>query len=53
MRMFVEPDDIYLHLAPVDFRKSINGLLMIIENELEMNAFTGAYFYLQIASMTN
>lgn len=44
MRMFVEPDDIYLHLAPVDFRKSINGLLMIIENELEINAFTGALF---------
>ena len=44
MKMFVEPSDIYLHVGPVDFRKSINGLLTIIESELEMNAFTGALF---------
>ena len=44
MRMFVEPDDIYLHVLPVDFRKSINGLLAIVESELELNAFTGALF---------
>jgi transposase len=44
MKMFVEPDDIYLHLDAVDFRKSINGLLAIVENELELNAFTGALF---------
>ena len=34
MRMFVEPDDIYLHTDFVDFRKLINGLLAIIESEL-------------------
>lgn len=44
MMMFVEPDDIYLHMDAVDFRKSINGLLAIVENELELNAFTGALF---------
>ena len=44
MKMFVEPDDIYLHLSPIDFRKSINGLLVMVENELKMNAFTGALF---------
>lgn len=44
MKMFVEPGDIYLHTAPVDFRKSVNGLLVIIETELDMNAFTGALF---------
>lgn len=44
MKMFVEPDDIYLHVGHVDFRKSINGLLTIIEYELEINAFTGALF---------
>jgi len=44
MKMFVEPDDIYLHTGFVDFRKSINGLLAIIENELEVDAFTGALF---------
>lgn len=44
MRMFVEPDDIYLHVHSIDFRKSINGLLAIVEGELKMNAFTGALF---------
>ena len=44
MKMFVEPDDIYLHVLPVDFRKLINGLLAIVESELELNAFTGALF---------
>lgn len=44
MKMFVEPDDIYLHTGFVDFRKSINGLLTIIENEWEVDAFTGALF---------
>ncbi|WP_269819640.1 hypothetical protein [Paraglaciecola chathamensis] len=40
MKMFVEPDDIYLHVLPIDFRKSINGLLAIVEGELAMNAVT-------------
>ena len=44
MKMFVEPDDIYLHTNAVDFRKSINGLLAIVENELELDAFRGALF---------
>ena len=44
MKMFVEPDDIYLHTSAVDFRKSINGLLTIVENELELDAFSGALF---------
>jgi transposase len=44
MKMFVEPDDIYLHASAVDFRKSINGLLAIVENELALDAFSGASF---------
>ena len=44
MKMFVEPDDIYLHTGHVDFRKSINGLLAIVESELALNACTGALF---------
>jgi len=44
MKMFVEPDDIYLHTTAVDFRKSINGLLAIVESELELDAFSGALF---------
>jgi transposase len=44
MKMFVEPDDIYLHSGFVDFRKSINGLLVIIEYELELSPFNDALF---------
>jgi transposase len=44
MKMFVEPDDIYLHARAVDFRKSINGLSAIVESELELDAFSGALF---------
>jgi transposase len=44
MKMFVEPDDIYFHTGLVDFRKSINGLLATIENELEVNTFAGTLF---------
>ncbi|WP_166424976.1 transposase [Paraglaciecola sp. 20A4] len=36
MKMFLEPNDIYLHSGFVDFRKSINGLLVTIEYELEL-----------------
>lgn len=44
MKMFVEPSDIYLHSGFVDFRKSINGLLVIIEFELELSPFKDAIF---------
>lgn len=44
MKMFVEPDDIYLHTGHIDFRKSINGLLATVESELALNAFIGALF---------
>jgi transposase len=44
MKIFVEPDDIYLHRGFVDFRKSINGLLVIIEYELELSPFNDALF---------
>lgn len=44
MKMFVEPSDIYLHSGFVDFRKSINGLLVIIENELTLSPFSEALF---------
>ena len=42
--MFVEPNDIYLHSDFVDFRKSINGLLVIIERELQLSPFDEAMF---------
>jgi transposase len=44
MKMFLEPNDIYLHSGFVDFRKSINGLLVIIEYELELSPFNDALF---------
>ena len=44
MKMFVEPERIYLHRDAVDFRKSIDGLVTIVEGELERDAYTGALF---------
>ena len=44
MRMFVEPNDIYLHTDFVDFRKNRNGLLIIIQFELELLRFEDAMF---------
>lgn len=44
MKMFVEPSDIYLHLEAVDFRKSINGLIVVVEQQLELSPFMDALF---------
>lgn len=35
---------VYLHCEPVDFRKQINGLSAIVEQELIMNPFSDALF---------
>lgn len=44
MKMFVEPSDIYLHVDAVDFRKSINGLIVVVEQQLELSPFSDALF---------
>ena len=44
MRMFVEPSDIYLYLGNVDFRKSINGLIVVVEQQIALNPFRDALF---------
>ena len=44
MRMFVDPAQIYLHLNTVDFRKSINGLIVVVEQQLELSPFMDALF---------
>lgn len=44
MRMFVDPGSIYLHRDAVDFRKSINGLVTIVEQEMAMSPFSPALF---------
>lgn len=44
MKMFVEPSAIYLHKAPIDFRKSINGLALIVEEQMQLSSLSGALF---------
>ena len=44
MKMFVEPADIYLYMDIVDFRKSINGLIVIVEHDMKLNLFRDALF---------
>jgi len=44
MKRFVEPPAIYLHKSPVDFRKSINGLSVIVEKQMKLTCFSGALF---------
>jgi transposase len=35
---------IYLHVDPVDFRKSINGLSLIVEDEMALSSISGSLF---------
>ena len=44
MKMLVEPGEIYLHREPVDFRKSINGLALIVEQEMKLSPLSPALF---------
>lgn len=44
MKMFVEPGTIYLHRDAVDFRKSINGLVLIVEQQMKLSPFADALF---------
>ena len=44
MRMFVDPPTIYLHRDPVDFRKAVNGLALIVEQQMELSPFSKALF---------
>ena len=44
MLMFRELPCVYLHRAPVDFRKSINGLAVIVEQQLSLQATDGSVF---------
>ncbi|MEG3768069.1 IS66 family insertion sequence element accessory protein TnpB [Alteromonas sp. 14N.309.X.WAT.G.H12] len=44
MKMFVEPADIYLYMDIVDFRKSINGLIVVVEQDMNLNPFRDAVF---------
>lgn len=44
MKMFVEVPAIYLYPGHVDFRKSINGLVLIIEQDMAHSPFDEALF---------
>ena len=44
MTCLAELSDIYLHRDAVDFRKSINGLMIIVENVMKLSPFNGAIF---------
>jgi len=44
MKMFIEPPSIYLYKPFVDFRKSINGLSVIVESEMNQAVMSGALF---------
>lgn len=44
MRMFVEPPAIYLYPSTVDFRKSFNGLALIVEQQFTVPLMSGALF---------
>jgi len=36
--------EIYLHRDVVDFRKSINGLMVVVEDEMKLSPFSHALF---------
>ena len=44
MKMFVDPDAIYLHRKTADFRKSINGLALMVEQEMKLSPMSPALF---------
>lgn len=42
--MFVEPAYIYLYMDIVDFRNSINGLIVVVEQDVNLSPFHDALF---------
>ena len=44
MNIFYDAPEVFIHTQFVDFRKSINGLVGIVEAELARDAYTGTLF---------
>ena len=44
MRCFIKPSAVYLYRSPVDFRKSINGLALVVEQELGLDPFNASLY---------
>jgi len=44
MKMFIDVEAVYIHRDPVDFRKSINGLSVIVEQGMGLSLFDSGLF---------
>jgi transposase len=44
MKMFTEVPEVFLYRDFVDFRKSINGLSVIVEQQMQLSPFTGSVY---------
>jgi len=44
MKTFIDVGDVYLHRDPVDFRKAIDGLSLIVEQSMGLSVFDSALF---------
>ena len=44
MKLLADVSAVYLHRDAVDFRKSINGLVLIVEQEMALSPFADALF---------
>ena len=44
MRMFVDVSEIHLYRDPVDFWKDINGLVVLVEQQMVLSPFSEALF---------
>jgi transposase len=44
MRMFIDVPEVFLYRNFVDFRKSINGLVVIVEQQMALLPLTGSVF---------
>ena len=41
---FKQPIAVYLHAAPIDFRKQINGLSLIVQDAMTLDVFSSSLF---------
>jgi len=44
MKTFIDVGTVYLHREPVDFRKAIDGLSLIVEQAMGLSVFDSALF---------
>lgn len=46
MKMFIDVPEVFIYRDVVDFRKSINGLVIIVEQQMQISPLTGSVFAL-------